>query len=51
MLFAEISEGIHAYGIGAHRHGPELDQELSAAAGKPVEATFTHHLVPMNRGI
>jgi len=51
MLFAEISEGIHAYGIGEHRHGPEIDQELSAAAGKPVVANFTPHLVPMNRGI
>ena len=51
MLFAEISEGIHAYGIGEHRHGPEIDQELSIAAGKPVVANFTPHLVPMNRGI
>jgi N-acetyl-gamma-glutamyl-phosphate reductase len=51
MLFSEVSEGFHAYGVGHHRHMAELDQELSAAAGRPVVATFTPHLVPMNRGI
>lgn len=50
-LFTEVSEGIHAYGVGHHRHMAELDQELSLAAGKPVVATFTPHLAPMNRGI
>jgi N-acetyl-gamma-glutamyl-phosphate reductase len=29
----------------------ELDQEFSLAAGREVVATFTPHLVPMNRGI
>jgi N-acetyl-gamma-glutamyl-phosphate reductase len=51
MLFSEVSEGFHAYGVGSHRHMAELDQEFSAAAGRPVTATFTPHLVPMNRGI
>ncbi len=51
MLFSEISEGFHAYGVGHHRHTAELDQEFSAAAGRPVTVTFTPHLVPMNRGI
>lgn len=50
-LFAEVSEGIHAYGIASHRHAPEIEQELSAAAGAPIGVTFTPHLVPMNRGI
>ncbi len=50
-LFAEVSEAIHAYGVGNHRHMSELDQELSLAAGAPVIASFTPHLVPMNRGI
>lgn len=49
--FCEVNEGIHAYGVGTHRHGPEIAQELSFAAGKPVEMIFTPHLVPMNRGI
>src|SRR5690606_32403683 len=51
MLFSEVSEGFHAYGVGHHRHMAELDQEFSLAAGKEVIVTFTPHLVPMNRGI
>jgi N-acetyl-gamma-glutamyl-phosphate reductase len=51
MLFSEVSEGFHAYGVGDHRHMAELDQEFSAAAGRKVTVTFTPHLVPMNRGI
>ncbi len=51
MLFSEVSEGFHAYGVGRHRHMAELDQEFSIAAGRNVIATFTPHLVPMNRGI
>ena len=51
MLFAEVSEGFHAYGVGHHRHMAELDQEFSKAAGRDVVVTFTPHLVPMNRGI
>ena len=50
-LFAEVSEGFHAYGVGHHRHMAELDQEFSKAAGRDVVVTFTPHLVPMNRGI
>ena len=50
-LFAEVSEGLHAYGVSTHRHTPEIEQGLSDAAGRPVEVTFTPHLVPMNRGI
>ena len=51
MLFSEVSEGFHAYGVGHHRHMAELDQEFSKAAGRDVVVTFTPHLVPMNRGI
>ena len=51
MLFSEVSEGFHAYGVGQHRHMSELDQEFSKAAGKDVVVSFTPHLVPMNRGI
>jgi N-acetyl-gamma-glutamyl-phosphate reductase len=51
MLFSEVSEGFHAYGVGHHRHMAELDQEFSLAAGREVVVSFTPHLVPMNRGI
>jgi N-acetyl-gamma-glutamyl-phosphate reductase len=50
-LFAEVSEGITAYGVASHRHMPEIDQGLSAAAGRPIKVSFTPHLMPMNRGI
>jgi len=51
MLFSEVSEGFHAYGVGGHRHMAELDQEFSLAAGREVVVSFTPHLLPMNRGI
>jgi N-acetyl-gamma-glutamyl-phosphate reductase len=51
MLFSEVSEGFHAYGVGHHRHMAELDQEFSKAAGGELIVTFTPHLVPINRGI
>jgi len=49
-LFAEVSEGMHAYGIASHRHAPEIEQELSVAAGQSLKVNFTPHIVPMNRG-
>jgi N-acetyl-gamma-glutamyl-phosphate reductase len=51
MLFSEVSEGFHAYGVGHHRHMAELDQEFSLAAGEEVIVSFTPHLMPANRGI
>ncbi|HYH17185.1 MAG TPA: N-acetyl-gamma-glutamyl-phosphate reductase [Azospirillum sp.] len=50
-LFSEVSEGFNAYGVGHHRHMPEIEQELRLAAGRPVTVSFTPHLVPMNRGM
>jgi len=50
-LFCEVSDAINAYAIGTHRHGPEIEQGLSEAAGKDVLISFTPHLMPMNRGI
>jgi N-acetyl-gamma-glutamyl-phosphate reductase len=49
--YPECNESISAYGVGTHRHMPEIDQILSDAAGKSVEVIFTPHLVPMDRGI
>ena len=51
MLFAEANDGINAYGIGSHRHAPEIEQGLSWAARQPLIVNFTPHLMPMNRGI
>ena len=50
-LFCEVNENMKAYGVATHRHTPEIEEQLSYAAGKPVLLNFTPHLVPMNRGI
>ena len=50
-LFCEVNENIKAYGVATHRHTPEIEEQLSYAAGEPVMINFTPHLVPMNRGI
>lgn len=49
-LFCEAGEGLSPYGIASHRHAPEIEQELSRAAGRAVIVNFTPHLVPMSRG-
>lgn len=49
-LFAEAGEGLCAYSVGVHRHAPEIEQELSLAAGHSLLVNFTPHLIPMSRG-
>ena len=50
-LYCEVNESIKAYGVAQHRHTPEIEEQLSYAAGEEVLINFTPHLVPMNRGI
>ncbi len=50
ILFSEAGEGLSPYGIGNHRHVPEIEQELGLAAGSTVTVNFTPHLAPMSRG-
>lgn len=50
-LYCEVNESCKAYGVANHRHTPEIEEQLSYAAGKPVMLNFTPHLIPMNRGI
>ncbi|MET0688646.1 MAG: N-acetyl-gamma-glutamyl-phosphate reductase [Methyloceanibacter sp.] len=50
ILFAEAGEGLSPYGIGNHRHVPEIEQELGATAGTSIRINFTPHLAPMARG-
>ncbi len=49
--FSESGESCSAYGIGAHRHTPEIARNLTKAAGEDVNVVFTPHLLPMSRGI
>jgi N-acetyl-gamma-glutamyl-phosphate reductase len=50
-LFCEVNEGVKAYKIFAHRHTPEIEQELSQLVQKEIRVTFVPHLIPMDRGI
>lgn len=50
-LYCEVNENIKAYGVANHRHTPEIEEQLSLAAGEEMLINFTPHLVPMNRGI
>lgn len=49
--YPEVEGGVRPYGLPRHRHNPEMDQELSLAAGETVRVTFVPHLIPMVRGI
>ena len=48
-LFCEVSEGFRPYGVGVHRHQPEIQKEVGKFCDSRV--LFVPHLVPMNRGI
>lgn len=52
LLGAEVMGSLSAYGVGGgHRHTPEIAQNLSAVAGRPVAVSFTPVLAPLPRGI
>jgi len=50
-LFVERAESAKAYGLTKHRHLAEIEEQLSAAAGKKIVIQFNPHLAPMRRGI
>lgn len=49
--FPNMNENLFAYGIGTHRHMPEMEQAASEVAGKKVEILFQPHAGPFDRGI
>jgi N-acetyl-gamma-glutamyl-phosphate reductase len=49
--FPECNESVAAYGVGTHRHWPEINQIVGRATGRAIAAVFTPHLIPMDRGI
>jgi N-acetyl-gamma-glutamyl-phosphate reductase len=49
--YCEVNEGFKAYGVGTHRHTPEIEQELSILCGKKIKVNFTPYLLPADRGI
>lgn len=50
-LFCELNESVSAYGVGTHRHRPEIEEKLARLSGRAIRITFTPHLMPMERGI
>jgi len=50
-LFSEMSDNYKAYAVAGHRHLPEIEQGLNAAADTKVTLTFVPHLLPIIRGI
>jgi len=51
LMYSEAADNFSAYGVGGHRHWPEIRQGLAQAAGREVGLVFTPHLTPMIRGI
>ena len=51
VLHGEVAENFRAYGVGGHRHQPEISQQLDQCGAGSTRLTFTPHLVPMFRGL
>ncbi len=49
--YPNMNENIFAYGIGTHRHMPEMEQIATEVAGKAVKVLFQPHAGPFDRGI
>lgn len=49
--FPYMNENLYPYGIGVHRHMPEMEQVASSVAGQSVEILFQPHVGPFDRGI
>jgi N-acetyl-gamma-glutamyl-phosphate reductase len=49
--FPNMNENLFAYGIGTHRHTPEMEQIAGEVAGRPVQILFQPHAGPFDRGI
>jgi len=49
--YDNLFQSVSAYGIGSHKHMPEIDQQLSKVSKKEIKVIFTPHLIPMFRGI
>ena len=50
-LYSEQNENVNAYGVGTHRHKPEMERHLQQYTDDKVKIMFTPHLMPMTRGI
>jgi len=51
LMSKEVENSFKPYKVNAHRHMPEIDQEIALMAGSKVSVNFVPHLVPMERGM
>ncbi|MEA3227319.1 MAG: N-acetyl-gamma-glutamyl-phosphate reductase, partial [Planctomycetota bacterium] len=49
--FPKMNENIFPYGIGVHRHMPEIEQIAGEVVGSDVKVLFQPHVGPFDRGI
>jgi N-acetyl-gamma-glutamyl-phosphate reductase len=49
--FPNMNENLFPYGIGVHRHMPEMEQIAADVAGTSVQILFQPHVGPFDRGI
>jgi N-acetyl-gamma-glutamyl-phosphate reductase len=49
--FPDRNENFEPYGVGNHRHMPEIEQVVAEIAGADVDVLFQPHLCPMDRGM
>jgi N-acetyl-gamma-glutamyl-phosphate reductase len=49
--FPYMNENLYAYGIGVHRHMPEMEQIAGEVAGSPVRILFQPYVAPFDRGM
>ena len=51
LHFTTLTENASPYGVGGHRHEPEIAQELAALGdGEAPSLTFVPHLLPLDQG-
>jgi N-acetyl-gamma-glutamyl-phosphate reductase len=48
--FVTLVENSNPYKVGGHRHTPEIEEQLTSAAGSEVRVTFVPHLLPLDQG-
>ena len=51
LSYGECSENFRAYKVAAHRHFPEIKNQLDCLADSDTKLSFTPHLLPIIRGI
>src|SRR5436190_6417705 len=51
LMGSEVVGNASAYGVGVHRHTPEIEQNLGRLTAEAVRVSFTPVLAPMARGI